>query len=266
MIPTAVATIQFILFILPRYLVKSAFMLKSSVKFLLQKILGFNNYLFIFSIFTINRLRWNWHEKEFIFFMNMIPENGHVLDIGSNIGIMAVPLAKRVSKGRVYSFEPMPQNIKALKRITRYYKLANIDIFETALGEEKGELKMVMPVIDNVKMQGLSHVVQGDESNEKGIFFSVPVQRLDDFPSLQALPKIDAIKIDVENFEYYVLRGAHALLQRHKPIIYCELWDNEKRKLTLDYLQHDFGYHVKIYENNQLVDYNGQQVSNFILI
>jgi FkbM family methyltransferase len=142
---------------------------------------------------------------------------------------MAVPLAKKARKGLVFSFEPMPQNLKALKRITSHYKITNIKIFETALGEEKGELVMVMPVIDDVKMQGLSHVVENEADKENGIVFTVPVQRLDDFQDLQNLSKINAIKIDVENFEYHVLKGTHDLLAKHKPIIYCELWDNKKK-------------------------------------
>jgi FkbM family methyltransferase len=241
-------------------------MVKNFVKLILQKLLGFDNYLFIFSIFTINRLQRNWHEKEFVQFMNMIPEDGHVLDIGSNIGIMAVPLAKRVKLGKVFSFEPMPQNIKALKRIVAHYKLKNIKLYEMALGEEIGELKMVMPVINNVKMQGLSHVVDGENPSENGIFFSVPVQKLDNIQELKAVPRIDAIKIDVENFEYHVLKGARELLARHKPIIYCELWDNEKRKLTMDYLKNDFGYEAKVIQDGQLISYANQPGSNFLFM
>ena len=241
-------------------------MVKNLVKLILQKLLGFDNYLFIFSIFTINRLQRNWHEKEFVQFMNMIPEDGHVLDIGSNIGIMAVPLAKRVKLGKVFSFEPMPQNIKALKRIVAHYKLKNIKLYEMALGEEIGELKMVMPVINNVKMQGLSHVVDGENPSENGIFFSVPVQKLDNIQELKAVPRIDAIKIDVENFEYHVLKGARELLARHKPIIYCELWDNEKRKLTMDYLKNDFGYEAKVIQDGQLISYANQPGSNFLFM
>jgi FkbM family methyltransferase len=241
-------------------------MFKSSAKLVLQKLLGFDNYLFIFSIFTITRLRLNLHEKEFIHFLDMIPDNANILDVGSNIGIMAVPLAKKALKGFVFSFEPMPQNIKALKRITGHYGISNIKIFETALGEEKGELTMVMPVINDVKMQGLSHVVENEADKESGIVFTVPVQRLDDFPELQALPKIDAIKIDVENFEYHVLKGAFEILSKHKPIIYCELWNNEKRTLTINYLKQQFGYQVKIFDKNQLVDFTNQPVSNFFFV
>src|ERR1700676_1513882 len=188
-------------------------MFKIPFKFILQKLLGFENYLFIFSIFSISRLRLHLHNKEFIHFLRMIPENGNVLDIGSNIGITAVPLAKRVSGGKVFCFEPIPKNIKTLKRIRTHYHLSNIEIFETALGDRNGELTMVMPIMYNVKFQGFSHVLEKESDTEKGDLFPVHVQRLDDIRVLQMLPKIDAIKIDVENFEYFVFMGATELLK-----------------------------------------------------
>lgn len=136
-----------------------------------------------------------------------------------------------------------------------------------ALGEENGELTMVMPVLDKVKMQGLSHVVEGDDNDpmNKGLTFKVPVKRLDEIKELMELPAIHAIKIDVENFEYPVLKGARALLVKHKPVIYCELWKNERRDLTLDYLR-GLGYQVKAYDGKQMVDFTNQEVTNFILV
>jgi len=242
-------------------------MLKTTVKQILQKLLGFDNYLFIFSIFTIRRMRNNRHEEEFVHFMEMIPDKGAILDIGANIGIMTVTLAKKFRNAHVYSFEPMPQNLKAFKRIIQYFKLKNVTLFETALGEESGEITMVMPVLDNVKMQGLSHVVENNDNDphNQGLTFKVPVQRLDQIPALMALPAIHAIKIDVENFEYPVLKGGRALLVKHKPVIYCELWKNERRDLTLNYLR-ELGYQVKVYDGKSMVDFTNQDVTNFILV
>jgi FkbM family methyltransferase len=242
-------------------------MLKSTVKQVLQKLLGFDNYLFIFSIFTIRRMSRNHHEEEFVHFMEMIPDKGAILDIGANIGIMTVTLARRFSHASVYSFEPMPQNLKALKRIIRYFKLSNVKLFEMALGEENGELTMVMPVLDKVKMQGLSHVVENDSNDpmNQGLTFRVPVKRLDEIKELMELPAIHAIKIDVENFEYPVLKGGKGLLLKHKPVIYCELWKNDRRDLTLDYLK-GLGYKVKVYDGKGMVDFTNQDVTNFILV
>lgn len=239
-------------------------MLKTKVKRLLQNILGFDNFLFIFSLITIRRLYMSKHEKEFLHFLTLLPTDELLLDIGANIGIMTVPLAKKAVNGQVFSFEPMPQNLKALKRVIKYYKLKNVTVFETALGSEPGELKMIMPIIDNVKMQGLCHVDEND--TEKGERFTLPVQKLDDIPELQAAKAIGGIKIDVENFEFEVLTGAKNLLLKHKPIIYCELWTNEKRTLTLNYLTNEIGYTVKIYDGEKLVPFTNQEAMNFFMV
>ena len=241
-------------------------MIKHISKFILQKLLGFDRYLFVFSIFTISRFRLFKYDQEFDYFIKMIPKNGNILDIGSNIGITAVPLAKRVSAGKLFCFEPIPRHIKTLKKITKFYHLSNTTIFETALGETNGELTMVMPVIHQVKYQGYSQVVEKESDRIKGDLFTVPVIRLDDLNKSNELPQINAIKIDVENFEYRVLKGAEKLLMRDKPVIYCELWDNEKRLLTINYLVKNLGYQVRIFEKNKLVEYKGQQTFHFYFI
>ena len=241
-------------------------MFKLISKFLLQKLLGFDRYLFVFSIFTISRFRLFKYDQEFYHFLKMIPEEGNIMDIGSNIGITAVPMARRVSAGKLFCFEPIPQHIKTLKKITKRYQLSNITIFETALGETNGELTMVMPVVRQVKYQGYSQVVEKESDRIKGDLYTVPVIRLDELHVLHEFPKINAIKIDVENFEYRVLKGAENLLMRDKPIIFCELWDNEKRFLTINYLVKNLGYQVRVFEKNKLVEYKGQQTFHFYFI
>src|ERR1700743_129132 len=141
-------------------------MFKSKIKLLLQNILGFDNYLFAFSVITIKKVHLKMHEQEFLHFLNLLPDDKLLLDLGANIGIMTVPLAKKASNGQVYSFEPMPQNIKALKRIIKHYKLTDVTVFEYALGAGSGTIKMLMPIINDVKMQGLCHMIDDDNTEE----------------------------------------------------------------------------------------------------
>jgi FkbM family methyltransferase len=241
--------------------------MKNILRLTLQKLLGYDNYLFWFSVFTIKRLHNNRHEREFLEFINMLPNEGAILDIGANIGVMTVAMAQKCPNARVFAFEPMPNNVKGIKRILAHYKLQNVKLFENALGDKAGSLEMVLPVIGNMKMQGLSHVVKpGDDSAwNKGEFFTVPVLRLDDMPELIALPKITAIKIDVENFEYFVFKGGENLLRKHKPKIYCELWQNEQRDNTLDFMR-SLGYTVNIFDGTRLVPFTNQNEVNFFLI
>ena len=237
--------------------------MKDLIKNFLQKTLGYNNYLFYFSRFAITRVKMNRYEKEFGCFLDMLSKNDNVLDIGANIGITTVPIAQKCSKGLVYAFEPMPSNLKALKKIVQHYKLNNVIVYENALGDETGSIQMVLPVLNNNKMQGLSHVVEENGADE-GEIFIVPVERLDDMGNLFK-NKISAIKIDVEGFEYEVLKGGTKLLQLHKPVIYCELWNNEKRSRCLDYLN-SLGYTTKVFENDKLIDFSNQEVTNFLFV
>lgn len=238
--------------------------LKSSAKLFLQKTLGFDTYLYIFSLVAINRVK---YEEEFHHFTGMVGDKGIILDIGANIGITTTLLAKKSKNAKIWAFEPIPENIKTLKRVVNHYKLKNVTIYEAALGEEKGHLKMVMPIINNVKMQGLSHVLEdnADNINETGSFYEVPVYKLDDLEELKSGEKITAIKIDVENFEFHVLKGGEQILRDHKPVIYCELWDNDKKHLTIDFIR-ELGYKVKIYEKKELIDYTEQSVTNFFFV
>jgi len=243
--------------------------MKVLLKKLLQRLLGFDNYLFVFSIFTISVLRWNKKEGDFLHFLKLIPNNGVVLDIGANIGIMSVHLARKLNHSRIFAIEPIPNNLKALQRIIHFYHLHNIEILNFALGNEDGQIEMVMPVVDKVKMQGLSHVVhESIEEFNEGSKFHVEVKKLDNIPELNSeASQINAIKMDVENFEYFVLQGGKELIKKNRPIIYTELWENENRDKCFNFIS-ELDYSVKVLENNKLVKFISEKhrTQNFFFI
>src|SRR4051812_33724777 len=109
--------------------------MKHIVRYILQRCLGFRTYLFLFSVISIKRIKSNPNEEQFLHFVSLVPNEGIILDIGANIGITTVPLASQKDNAIVYSFEPIPENISALKRVVKYFKLKNVKIFELALGE-----------------------------------------------------------------------------------------------------------------------------------
>jgi len=230
--------------------------MKNTAKLILHKLLGFRNYLFVFSLFKIFTLKKDKKEKDFFQFLGLIPENTAVLDIGANIGIMTVHLA-RIKGSTVYCFEPMPNNIMAFKRVVKYFDLKNVRLFEVALGNTEGEAEMVMPVISSVRMQGLSHVVHETiPENNEGERFKVPLLVLDKIPELlNSEKRISAIKIDVENFEFFVLDGAKKLIEKNKPVVYAELWDNDNRYKCFDLFE-SLNYKTFVAINGKLVEFN----------
>lgn len=243
--------------------------MKTAVKYVLHKLLGFRNYLFVFALFKIRTLKTDKNEKDFFRFLSLIPPNTIVLDIGANIGIMTYHLANAIKNVKVYSFEPIPNNIATLKRIISYFKLTNVNVMECALGNTNGEVEMVMPVINSVKMQGLSHVLHKSiEDNNEGDKFTVPLKMLDTIEELSDTREhISAIKIDVENFEFFVLDGAKKILQKHRPIIYAELWDNENRLKCFNLLL-GINYSAFVVEQNKMLpfDKTRHKTQNFIFL
>ena len=243
--------------------------MKSAVKYILHKLLGFKNYLFVFSLFKIYTLKNDKKEKDFFHFLRLIPENTAVLDIGANIGIMTVHLARSVKGVFVYGFEPMPNNINAFNRIVNYFRLKNVKLFEIALGNDVGEVEMVMPVISNVRMQGLSHVVhESIPENNEGERFKVSLKMLDKMEELMNSEKrISAIKIDIENFEFFALEGGKQLIKKNKPVVYAELWDNENRANCFS-LFSELKYKTLVAVNDVLVPFysNIHKKQNFIFL
>lgn len=238
--------------------------MKNAVKYILQKILGFQNYLFLFSRFKILTLRNDSNEKDFFHFLSLLNDGkGAVLDIGANIGIMTYHLSKSLPNCQIYAIEPMPDNFKILSKIILKYNLKNVYAIDKAVGEEKGTLKMVMPNNGKTKMQGLSHVIHDSIPDwNEGEKFDVLVETLD---NLFIESPIQGIKIDVENFEYFALKGGENIIKKYNPIIYAELWDNQNRVRCFDLLK-SLSYQVFVIENCKLVLFDSKKHTsqNFI--
>lgn len=228
--------------------------------------MGFRTYLYVFAIFKIKTLRSDSKEKDFFHFLSLLEDGkGAVLDVGANIGIMTVHLANKLPNSTVHAFEPIPDNLSVLKRIIAKFNLKKIKIHEVAVGETSGNVQMILPHQGKTKMQGLSHVKHESitEWNE-GEEFNVPLNTLDNL--LNGEP-IQGIKIDIENFEYYALKGGKRILESNHPIIYAELWDNENRSNCIDLLT-SMNYKPHVVVNNELTvfDVTQHKNQNFIFI
>lgn len=240
--------------------------MKNAVKYILQKLLGLQTYLYVFARYKIRTLRSDRKENDFFTFLSLMKDGkGDVLDIGANIGIMTVHLANSLPNTTIHAFEPMPQNVSVLRRIIQKFGLKKTKVHELALGDHTGNTKMILPLNGQTVMQGLSHVKHETitEWNE-GMEVDVKLDMLDNVINGQP---IQGIKIDIENFEYFALKGAKRIIADNKPIIYAELWDNENRANCFQLL-HDFNYEIFVSQDNHLVPFEAtkHKTQNFIFI
>lgn len=240
--------------------------MKNQIKYILQKTLGLQTYLYVFALYKIRTLRSDKKENDFFTFLSLLKDGkGDVLDIGANLGIMTVHLAHHLPNSTIHAFEPMPANASILKRIIAKFGLKKAKIHEVALGDHSGRVKMVLPMNGSTVMQGLSHVKHESitEWNE-GKEVEVPLDMLDNVLNGQV---IQGIKIDVENFEYFALKGGERILTTHHPIIYAELWDNENRQQCFKLLE-GFNYSIFVAGKHGLERFRPthHRTQNFIFV
>ncbi|MDB5155374.1 MAG: hypothetical protein JWR50_81 [Mucilaginibacter sp.] len=140
------------------------------------------------------------------------------IDVGGNIGLQSIRMSQAVGKGgRVYSFEPLNYLQEKFKKNVALNRVDNITIFPLALSDTESTAEFTIdPNGDNQGTFSLADTGPGAEKQ------SVDIKIADLMPELAALQTLHLVKIDVEGFEFQVLRGMKGLLQKHKPRIIFE--------------------------------------------
>jgi FkbM family methyltransferase len=194
---------------------------------------------------------------------NNVKPGHRVVDVGAHIGIETLMLSQWVgSTGHVVSIEPDPSNFKTLSANICLNAVVNVQLIQAAISDNSGQLLFV---------QGegvLCHLVDNprDPSIDPTTLISVQVHTLDELFVGKQLT-IDFVKIDVEDFEVSVLRGARRLLCEQQPTIIVELHSYRSAKGCADILN-QAGYNIELIDTLEKdldrylstqpqVDYNG---------
>ena len=138
------------------------------------------------------------------------------IDIGAHIGFYSILSSHQFEQ--LYSFEPNERNFKVLKKNIDKNKLKNIKISNFGLGEKEEVL------IGNSNTKGELFQTSGfaiNKDNKKGE--SVILKKGDDV--LQFKNKTLTIKIDVEGFEFFVLKGLKNNLINNSCVLQIEIWE-----------------------------------------
>jgi len=233
--------------------------MKSFIIRILHHLLGYKNYLYVFSVCKISTL-WFFKKKwDYLYFIRHLKPMANVIVVGASTGITTIPIAKRCSRGKVFAYEPIKDNFDTIERLIKHYRLKNCYAYNLALGDISETSKsMMIPIVSGVKKQGMAHV--DDESIDKYddyITVKTEFSTLDDRKELKNIP-INGIKLIAENYEFEILKGAEKTIRRCKPIIYCELWDNRKRNEVIRLIE-SFGYKSFFRKHGELKTVNTNQ-------
>ncbi len=146
------------------------------------------------------------------FIANYLSKGETYIDVGSNIGVTAIPGAKSVGKeGVVLAFEPHPLAYRYMCNNLEFNQINYVNTINAALGEKEG-----MVSFSNINADDQNKVLTQKAKNA----IEVPINTLDHYTA--NLNKVDLLKIDVEGYEKFVLEGSSKTLEKTKSI-YIEI-------------------------------------------
>ena len=161
--------------------------------------------------------------KELEVFQLLLEPGSVVIDAGANIGLYSIIGSKRVgATGKVFSFEPSKANFKLFLKNIELNQIKNIIPVNMGLGDEIADKLILSQNPENgdgekyiLKDENLiKNNLNNNKSNE-----IIALDTLDNFQLNNNITKVDFLKIDVEGYEYYVLKGAEKLLKNNPEII-----------------------------------------------
>ncbi len=140
-------------------------------------------------------------------------ENDTVIDIGAHIGWYSILIDKLSPENvKIFSFEPDPLNFKLLKENLVLNSASKVTPINKAVGESNKKAKLFLYPDKNRGRHSLLPLHKYDT-------VEVDVIKLDDWVKRKNIKHIKLIKIDVEGYEYFVLKGGLNVLKLTENII-----------------------------------------------
>lgn len=150
----------------------------------------------------------------------------NAIDVGANIGLLALPMAKVIS-GHLYAFDMSERNARLLMLNAERNDLKNVTVFPLAVGDQIGSQLTRLSSHTTLNTMLRKSPMEDILSNDVRI---IPTVTLDSF--FAGGPDIDLLKIDVDGWDLQVLRGSVRTISRNRPVIYTEYSPKHIREAT----------------------------------
>lgn len=166
------------------------------------------------------------------------------IDVGANNGDTAIPFLDTFK--HLIAFEPNPNTFEQIPE--------SIEKYNVALTDYIGTTTLVVPDSTNNPEHG--SIAKRRMENWTGDSFTVMTCTLDSYN----FTEVDFIKIDVEQGELEVIKGAVQTIEKYKPVIMFENKRNENDSV-IDILK-DLGYNIIKHKSDTVAYYENSNTNS----
>jgi FkbM family methyltransferase len=166
---------------------------------------------------------WSGYEPETTpLFFELAREADVVVDVGAYVGFYTLLAALANPDGRVFAFEPMPENAERVRRHIAENGLDNVELVEAAVSDVDGSAELFHTDGDHPSSTSLVETFM--TSYHADVHASVvPTVTLDAFLEDRGVEHVSLVKLDIETAEPQALRGMQRTVERDRPAIFCEV-------------------------------------------
>ena len=163
------------------------------------------------------------YEPELVILLPEVVGDKDAINVGANVGVIAIVMRRAMTAGaRLLCVEPMPECIERRKRNLEAAAVDQGVLIEPAFATDQAVSSQTMwTVPGRPEYSSGGRLVHPSVCLAEHVTIAVPTIRLDDAITAHGLQP-SAIVMDCEGGELAALRGATAVLARHKPTIVLE--------------------------------------------
>ena len=159
--------------------------------------------------------------------LNQINQIKTIIDIGSNKGQFLLLGRSIFPSAKIYSFEPQINILNLQKKVLG---TKNINYYNFSLGNEEKESELYV-----TKRKDSSSVLKPILTKNRNFMTNeikkTSIKRLDELPNIKNIERPSVLKLDVQGYEFEVLKGAENILDYIDYVIsevsFIEVYENQ---------------------------------------
>lgn len=150
---------------------------------------------------------------------NLVKENSVVLDIGANIGLMALPMLSLAKQTTVISVEPSPNSFPFLLKTQQGSQYKNKwFLINKAVSNTSGTINFQLAKGKDAAYESIKDTNRAEFINS----IEVECTTIDQIWEEYAQPNVSFIKIDIEGADLLALQGGKNCIGQNRPYILME--------------------------------------------